>query len=315
MRIRQIELSGFRGSKNTITVPLGHGFTVITGRNGSGKSSICDALEYVLTRRLTRFAESEVEAGERIEDYIWWRDSSRPSNRQVKAVFELDNGSSGERVATPDRITSTFDDELFYERESHPPDPLSLLTQTMLIRDESIVKFSTDLPEADRFELFYRAIGLTDLVKIEKRANALVQYLKRETDELEGEYRKRRDRVAEIISEISEARTLAAQATPADLTSTQKRIASLTNSTPETSLRDLIAKANQALATERNRLLTLERLSTEVAQSAKWREQLQALELKRDDAKRNVDRAEMALKSAAGSSSPWLKSGFHGKEW
>jgi len=95
MRLKQLELLGFRGSKNLTTVPFGAGFTIITGRNGSGKSSICDALEYVLTRRLSRFGPADVEGGERIDDYIWWRDGSPPSNRQVKAIFDLDDGTTG----------------------------------------------------------------------------------------------------------------------------------------------------------------------------------------------------------------------------
>src|SRR5579864_4251612 len=107
MKIKEIELSGFRGSKDTITVPLGLGFTVITGRNGSGKSSICDALEYALTGRLSRFAVTDVEGGERIDDYIWWRNGSHPGTRQVRAVFELDDGSLGERIATPETTISS----------------------------------------------------------------------------------------------------------------------------------------------------------------------------------------------------------------
>jgi chromosome segregation protein len=284
MKIKRIELSGFRGVKNKITVPLGPGFTIITGRNGSGKSSICDALEYALTHQLTRFSPADVEGGERIDDYIWWRDGSRPSGRRVEVVFQLDDGTGGRRIATPEKLTSTFDDRLFYETGSHPPDPVGLLTRTLLIRDESIVKFSTDLPEADRFELFYRAIGITDLVAIEKRANTLVQRLKSLREQFENEYRARRETVAHIISEISEARTLASQASTADVATTQKRLAILTEASPDTPLRDLIAKTNQVVARHKARVQALGGLSADLAQFAKWGEQLLRLEEQRDTA-------------------------------
>ena len=110
MRLKQIELSAFRGSKDPTTVRFGNGFTIITGRNGSGKSSICDALEYVLTRGLSRFGPADVEGGERIDDYIWWRNGAPSANRQVKGCFDLDDGTAGERIATTDGIRNSFDD-------------------------------------------------------------------------------------------------------------------------------------------------------------------------------------------------------------
>jgi chromosome segregation protein len=299
MRLKQIELSGFRGFKSKTTIPFAPGFTIITGRNGSGKSSICDGLEYALTRRLSRFAPSDVEGGERIDDYIWWRDGSHSSTRQVKAVFELDDGTTGERIATPTAISSNFEEHLFYDEESYPPDPLSLLSQTMLIRDESIVKFSTDLPEADRFDFFYRAIGLTDLARIERRANSLLRQLKTESESLENEYRKRRETVAQIISEISEARTVASQTTAPDMAATLKRLAQLTGSPSDAPLRQLIQKSNQAVVEQKQRAQALERLSTNLSQSVNWRQQLKELETKRDQLKADVDTAELALKKAA----------------
>ena len=299
MRLKQIELSGFRGFKNKTTIPFARGFTIITGRNGSGKSSICDALEYVLTRRLSRFAPSDVEGGEHIDDYIWWRDGSHSSTREVKAVFELDGGITGERSATPTSISSTFEERLFYDAESYPPDPLSLLSQTMLIRDESIVKFSTDLPEADRFDFFYRAIGLTDLARIERRANSLLRQLKAESDSLEIEYRKRREAVAQIISEISEARTVASQTTAPDMAATLKRLADLTESPSDAPLRQLVQKSNRAVAEQKQRAQALERLNTSLSQSVNWRQQLKELETKRDQVKVEVDTARLALEKAA----------------
>lgn len=299
MRLKQIELSGFRGFKNKTTVPFARGFTIITGRNGSGKSSICDALEYVLTRRLSRFAPSDVEGGEHIDDYIWWRDGSHSSAREVKAVFEFDDGTTGERTATPTSISSNFEERLFYDAESYPPDPLSLLSQTMLIRDESIVKFSTDLPEADRFEFFYRAIGVTDLARIERRANSLLRQLKTESESLEIEYRKRREAVAQIISEISEARTVASQTTAPDMAAALRRLADLTESPSDASLRQLVQKSNRAVAEQKQRAQALERLKTSLSQSVNWRQQLKELETKRDQVKLEVDTARVALEEAA----------------
>jgi chromosome segregation protein len=301
MRLKQLELSAFRGFKEPTTIPFGTGFTIITGRNGSGKSSICDAVEYVLTRHLSRFGPTDVEGGERIDDYIWWRNDARSANRQVKAVFDLDDGTVGERTATPTGIENTFDQSAFYDKRPQVSDPFSLLSQTMLIRDESIIKFSTDLPEADRFEFFYRAIGLTDLVKIEERANTLVKQLARRTEDLEKEYRQRRETVAQIISEISEARTTAARATPFDAAALQKRLIILTGLAPETPLRQLAAGVARTLTDQKSRIDRLERLNADLSQSRSWLEDLRRFEEKRDAVKAGLDIVAAALKDAGNS--------------
>ena len=301
MRLKQIELSAFRGFRDPTIIPFGAGFTIITGRNGSGKSSTCDALEYVLTRRLGRFGPTDVEGGERIDDYIWWRNGARSANRYVKAVFNLDDGTTGERTVTPANVESSFEDTAFYDNRPYVSDPLALLSQTMLIRDESIVKFSTDLPEADRFEFFYRAIGLTDLVKIEERANALVKQLGHKTDELEREYRQRRETVAQIISSISEAKTTAAHTATQDVAATQQRLLLQTGLPPETPLRQLATSVNETLAQQRQRIEQLDRLNADLSQSRSWLDQLRTLEEKRDAVKIQLDASELALKTAAGS--------------
>jgi chromosome segregation protein len=301
MRLKQIELSAFRGFKDQTTIPFGSGFTVITGRNGSGKSSICDALEYVLTRHLGRFGPADVEGGERIDDYIWWRNGALSTSRRVKAVFELDDGAIGERIATPSEMNCSFDESLFYDNRTHISDPLSLLSQTMLIRDESIVRFSTDLPEADRFEFFYRAIGLTDLVRIEKRANTVFQQLKRRTDDLERDYRQFRDHVGQIISEISEARTAAARMTTPDVAAAQHRLATLTGLSPETPVRQLAGIATRTLTEQKRKVQALERLNADVSQSRAWREQLRIYEARSDTLKADLDSNESALRAAADS--------------
>ena len=38
MKLSQLDLAGFRGFKGQVTIPFAPGFTVITGRNGSGKA-------------------------------------------------------------------------------------------------------------------------------------------------------------------------------------------------------------------------------------------------------------------------------------
>jgi chromosome segregation protein len=299
MKLKELELAGFRGFRDAVQIPLAPGFTVITGRNGSGKSSVCDAIEYVISGQLSRFAPSDVEGGERIGDYLWWRDGTEPTARKIRARFELDSGGIAECTATPKGLDRNFPNELFYDAESHPPEPLTRLCQTALIRDESIVRLSTDIPEADRFELFYKAIGLADLSAIEQRAHRLYEQLRERSRHLENEYRVRRDRVAHVISDLSETRILASKSTGSDVTKTQRRLAALAGAATDLPLAQLATASQRSATAERVRLQRLERLRLEWAQSEAWLAELAVFERASRDINERIKTAQAALREAA----------------
>src|SRR5512135_432265 len=48
MRIKQIELNGFKSFMNRTTLELPSGVTAIVGPNGCGKSNVVDAIRWVL---------------------------------------------------------------------------------------------------------------------------------------------------------------------------------------------------------------------------------------------------------------------------
>ncbi len=56
--LRTVEVEGFRGIGQPVTLNLvpGPGLTLVVGRNGSGKSSIAEALEMLLTGSNQRWA-------------------------------------------------------------------------------------------------------------------------------------------------------------------------------------------------------------------------------------------------------------------
>jgi chromosome segregation protein len=298
MRLKKIELSGFRGARESLSIPFGSGFTIITGRNGSGKSSVCDAIEFIFTGGLSRFSASDVEGGERISDYIWWRDGSTTSQKQVKAIFESDDGKMFERIATPDGIRPGFQDDLLYDANSHPPDPLTRLCQTAIIRDESITRFSTDLAEADRFDFFYKAIGLTDLVAIEQRAHNAHQKLRKSIEDVERQYAIQRERVAGIISEISQVRVTAAQADDIDLPKLRTTLSEIAGLSTDMSLGQMSAAVQRVLADLKHRTNALELLKIDVEQLADWRKRSNSLEATCRALEEKVSAAEGILTSA-----------------
>lgn len=93
--ITSVTVSGFRGigPAATLKVPPGPGLTVVTGRNGSGKSSFAEALEVLLTGGLRRWDDRSA---------VWregWRnlhDADAPSIR-AELVLEGAGRATAER--------------------------------------------------------------------------------------------------------------------------------------------------------------------------------------------------------------------------
>lgn len=48
MKLRRLELSGFKSFADTVEVQIGDGVTAIIGPNGCGKSNVSDAVRWVL---------------------------------------------------------------------------------------------------------------------------------------------------------------------------------------------------------------------------------------------------------------------------
>jgi chromosome segregation protein len=55
MKIAYIELVGFRGFRTKTRFDFPSGFAVITGRNGVGKSTAFDAMDFVLTGTINKY--------------------------------------------------------------------------------------------------------------------------------------------------------------------------------------------------------------------------------------------------------------------
>ena len=49
MRFSYVEVAGFRGFKDATRFDFPAGFVVLTGRNGAGKSTVLDAIDFAFT--------------------------------------------------------------------------------------------------------------------------------------------------------------------------------------------------------------------------------------------------------------------------
>jgi DNA repair exonuclease SbcCD ATPase subunit len=213
MKISYVKAAGFRGIKNEFSVTFPKGFVVITGRNGSGKSTICNAIEFALTGTLQDYS-SNSEKGERISDYLWWRGGDTAVDRYVSVGFVDEHDKHYEITRTPDNSSAGEQGSFLSSFICAPgarDDSLLELCRTTFIRDETITKFSLDIPETERFNFVKNAIGVSDFAEIEDKVKAVSDALKRRLSKLETEYQKARLQVQSTIASVSETNVLLAK--------------------------------------------------------------------------------------------------------
>ena len=182
MKISYVSLCGFRGYRTAIRIDLGSAFTILEGRNGVGKSTLFDAVEFALTGTLTKYGKIKAD-GETVADYIWWTgEGPLPEDRYVEVGF-LDNDEtisirrtqvSGPEQGALHRITAALCDLTLA-----PMDSLAQLVSTAIIRDEHIASLSLDLKETDRYELLRSGLGSNDAERWIDRAAQISQIAKK----------------------------------------------------------------------------------------------------------------------------------------
>lgn len=105
MRLKKLELQGFKSFPDKTTVNFDKGLTVIVGPNGSGKSNISDAMRWVLGEMSTKNIR-----GTKMEDVIFAGSQKRSPMSFAEVSVTFDNSEEEGRLVTAedyDEITVT----------------------------------------------------------------------------------------------------------------------------------------------------------------------------------------------------------------
>lgn len=252
MRLDFIEVSGFRGFRDLVRINLGRGFTVITGRNGVGKSTLCDAVEFAITGSIDKYAVEKA-AKESLSDYLWWRGEGVPNAHYVTASFVDDSGNPFTITRTRERGSDRSPEEIHAAlcRGPAPDDALRQLTRTSIIRDEWIAALSLDLTETERFDLVRSALGALEGSETGSRAKEVVTAAEAAHTRDEAAYEAARSRLADRLTQQSE--TQAALSRSGDVSGALQVIAAAAPDAP-TELTARLAAGRNALANGRARL-------------------------------------------------------------
>lgn len=95
MKLAYVEVAGFRGFKDSTRFDFPAGFVVLTGRNGVGKSTILDAIDFALTGTINKYAVKGAKGGG-LESHIWWVGDGAAQRHYVSVGF---TGADGEEVS------------------------------------------------------------------------------------------------------------------------------------------------------------------------------------------------------------------------
>ena len=208
MIIECIEVCGFRGFRDKTRLECGRGFTIVSGRNGTGKSTLCDAVEFAITGTIEKYVVEKA-AQEGLDDYIWWRGDGSPERQYVAVTFKGDDGAVFTLTRSSDSGVDMSWDQIRTAlcKGSAPEDALRQLMRTTIIRDEWITALSLDLTEMKRFEFVREALGEAEGVDLANRAAEVVGEIRETNRRREREYEAVHARLADLISQHSEARS------------------------------------------------------------------------------------------------------------
>lgn len=206
MRLDYVEVCGFRGFRGKVRVDFGAGFTVISGRNGVGKSTLGDAVEFAISGEIAKYAV-ETAAKETVRDYIWWRGEGAPTSHYVTASFVDSDGRSFAITRTRDGGADRSPNEIQTRlcQGAVPDDALSQLCKTSIIRDEWIASLSLDLSETQRFDLVRAALGSVEGADLAPRAKAVLAAAQETYQRVDSAYQQARSQLQAGLIQLSEA--------------------------------------------------------------------------------------------------------------
>ena len=306
MKLAFVEVAGFRGFKDTQRFDFPDGFVVLTGRNGVGKSTVLDAIDFVITGTINKYLVKEAKGGG-LNEHLWWVGDGKPEDNYVVMGFK--DGFGEEYIVRRSRkhgVENLSDDlaHLLCAETAESQSWADALMRTTLIRDEVITTLSLDLPEQARFTAVRTAIGGLAGTDHSERTNALALAAKAAESEQQARVGTVQAELSRTLTALTEARSVAER--QSDIASAEKIIKSLEPDVLETSenraeiLRQRVAERKRSIPILLDSLVLAESLKAEHAHFKSREGQTEITTAKKTvaQAKQKTNQAETELKKA-----------------
>ncbi len=206
MFLKRLRVKGFRGigPEATLDLPVGPGLTVVTGRNGCGKSSFAEALEWALTGSNSRWRDS----AQREELQGGWRNLHQRHGALIEVELTGEIGGSTLGVTWADDVEHP-DEGRFYAHvgDLHTRDRSDLEWTAALETFGPILTYASlgDLTRkrsVDLHDQLRPVLGLQSLGDAQKR----VRDAKRQVQARRREAKAQRKALQQMLSDIDDPR-------------------------------------------------------------------------------------------------------------
>ncbi len=296
MKLKSVKLRGFRGYRDEVNFDFASGFTVIDGRNGVGKSTIFDAIEFVLTGRISKYGDAKA-AGEGVGHYLWWTGyGSAMLDGFAEVSFEQDGNLFTLRrsvLEEPSASDLKLIEQTLVDQDQAPKDALHQLCAASIIRDEHIAGLSLDLSETERYAMLRQAIGANDADEWIARANRLVSAAKKRLDSAKAEVAQASQQVSNLERRADEIR-LSLSGDQA-LSEAASRIGQQLNSADPPDI--LLARARELVAAREGQVEALSQFQQQAATMATFAAEAEQLEGRKQAVQSDLAAAEALLAS------------------
>jgi len=296
MKLAYVHVCGFRGYQKPVRIDFSDSFTIIDGRNGVGKSTIFDAVEFALTGTISKYLDAK-SGRESVADYLWWTgEGDGLADRFVEVGFR--DGDEIVAIRRTPLDADTADAGPLLARLADPAfAPKLAMTQlckSTIIRDEHIARLSLDLKEGDRFALLRDAIGAVDAEDWIERARVLAAAASARVKTATAEADQANQSLAGAVRQIDQARAALPAESLVAQAATRLRDSLRTSASPD-QLPDLARGRMAEIATQLDTLGPLARRFDEVE---RLRVALPTLNERVENASAEVARARISLEEA-----------------
>ena len=123
MRLKELEIQGFKSFPDRTKITIGNGITGVVGPNGSGKSNISDSIRWVLGETSSK----QLRGSGKMEDVIFGGTQTRGAMGYASVALTIDNSDHGldmdaDEVTIGRRYYRSGESEYSHQRPERPPE-------------------------------------------------------------------------------------------------------------------------------------------------------------------------------------------------
>ena len=156
-KIKSITIAGIRGIRDTISLQLNEKSVLLYGDNGTGKSSISDAIEWFYTDKVSHLSGSEIDLKDALRNsYQKDTDTSSTTISYNKNVIDATKNLFSKRGKLISEISNSSDDFQKYYSDSQ--------SENLLLRYQFLRDF-IDQTKGDKLKYLSDIIGFSEVTK------------------------------------------------------------------------------------------------------------------------------------------------------